>query len=120
MFPNEYDVYLHDTPADALFNRKFRALSHGCVRVEQPQALAEYLLSDQPEWSADSIKEAMHAGEEKHVKLKRPISVHLTYWTVRADEDGTVQFRDDIYNRDARALAQLADAVSAPRSRAGG
>jgi murein L,D-transpeptidase YcbB/YkuD len=120
IFPNEYDVYLHDTPADALFNRKFRALSHGCVRVEQPQALAEYLLSDQPEWSADSIKEAMHAGEEKHVKLKRPISVHLTYWTVRADEDGTVQFRDDIYNRDARALAQLADAVSAPRSRAGG
>jgi murein L,D-transpeptidase YcbB/YkuD len=120
IFPNEFDVYLHDTPADALFNRKFRALSHGCVRVEQPQALAEYLLKDQPEWTQDRIKEAMHAGEEKHVKLQRPISVHLAYWTVRADEDGTVRFRDDIYNRDARALAQLASTVRAPRSRAGG
>ncbi|HEX2442645.1 MAG TPA: L,D-transpeptidase family protein [Vicinamibacterales bacterium] len=120
IFPNEYDVYLHDTPADALFKRKFRALSHGCVRVEQPQALAEYLLKDQPEWTSDRIKEAMHAGEEKHVKLTRPIAVHLTYWTVRADEDGTVQFRDDVYNRDARALAQLASAVRTSRPRAGG
>ena len=120
IFPNEHDVYLHDTPADALFKRKFRALSHGCVRVEQPQPLAEYLLKDQPEWTPDRIKEAMHAGEEKHVKLKRPIAVHLTYWTVRADEDGTVQFRDDVYNRDARALAQLASAVRTSRPRAGG
>jgi murein L,D-transpeptidase YcbB/YkuD len=62
----------------------------------------------------------MHAGEEKHVRLQRPINVHLAYWTVRADEDGTVRFRDDIYNRDARALAQLASTVRAPRSRAGG
>jgi murein L,D-transpeptidase YcbB/YkuD len=120
LFPNEYDVYLHDTPADALFKRKFRALSHGCVRVEQPQALAEYLLKDQPEWTPERIQQAMHAGDEKHVKLTRPIAVHLTYWTVRAGEDGAVHFRDDIYNRDARALAQLASAVRATRPRAGG
>jgi L,D-transpeptidase YcbB len=107
MFPNEYDVYLHDTPADMLFKRTVRALSHGCVRVEQPQQLAEYLLKDQPEWTSERITEAMHAGEERHVKLWRPISVHLMYWTARVHEDGTVHFRPDVYGRDSREMGTL-------------
>jgi murein L,D-transpeptidase YcbB/YkuD len=107
MFPNEYDVYLHDTPADLLFKRAYRALSHGCVRVEQPQRLAEYLLKDQPEWTADRITEAMRSGEERHVKLWRPIAVHLMYWTARVHEDGTVHFRPDVYGRDSRELSTL-------------
>ncbi|MGH9313540.1 MAG: L,D-transpeptidase family protein [Vicinamibacterales bacterium] len=107
VFPNEHDVYLHDTPADSLFTRAYRALSHGCVRLEQPQALAEYLLKDQPEWTPERITAAMHAGEEKHVKLSRPVPVHLLYWTARVSEDGVVHFRQDVYGRDMRELGNL-------------
>ena len=64
LFPNPHDVYLHDTPADALFFREGRALSHGCIRLEMPEELARYMLRDKPEWTDDKIKEAMHSGEE--------------------------------------------------------
>ena len=79
MFPNQFNVYLHDTPADSLFERATRSFSHGCVRVAEPVALAEYVLRDQPEWTRARIEEAMHAGEEKHVKLKAGIPVYLGY-----------------------------------------
>jgi murein L,D-transpeptidase YcbB/YkuD len=107
IFPNEYDVYLHDTPADSLFKRAYRALSHGCVRLEQPQALASYLLKNQAEWTPERITAAMNAGEEKHVKLARPVPVHLLYWTARVREDGTLHFRQDVYGRDTRDLGTL-------------
>src|SRR6185295_12286687 len=72
MFPNEFNVYLHDTPAASLFRRDRRALSHGCVRLEQPAALAEYVLADQPDWTPERIREAMHAGAERTVRLRQP------------------------------------------------
>jgi murein L,D-transpeptidase YcbB/YkuD len=109
MFPNQFNVYLHDTPADSLFGRATRSFSHGCVRVEDPVRLAEYLLRDQPEWNRDRISEAMHAGEEKSVKLKTPIPVYLGYWTARVRPDDTVQFRNDVYNIDRRLAGRLAD-----------
>ena len=103
MFPNQHNVYLHDTPADALFARPVRALSHGCVRVEQPTTLARYLLRDRREWDEDRIDAAMHAGRESHVKLSKPIPVYLLYMTARASHaDGAVHFRDDIYGYDAQ------------------
>ena len=73
MFPNQFNVYLHDTPADSLFARASRSFSHGCVRLEQPMALAEYVLRDQPEWTRERIDEAMHAGEETHREAGAPI-----------------------------------------------
>jgi L,D-transpeptidase YcbB len=109
MFPNQFNVYLHDTPADSLFARATRSYSHGCVRLEQPVELAKYVLRDQPEWDAARIEEAMHAGTEKHVKLKSPIPVYLGYWTARVRPDGTVQFRKDVYRTDARQTALLQD-----------
>jgi murein L,D-transpeptidase YcbB/YkuD len=109
MFPNQFNVYLHDTPADSLFERAARSFSHGCVRVEQPTALAEYVLRDQPEWTKERIEAAMHAGTEKHVKLKAPIPVYLGYWTARVRTDGTVQFRKDVYGTDRRQVALLND-----------
>jgi len=112
MFPNQFNVYLHDTPADSLFERAARSLSHGCVRVEQPQALAEYVLRDQPEWTPERIAAAMHAGEEKTVKLKKPLPVYLGYWTARARPDGLVQFRRDVYDVDSRLTARLADRLN--------
>jgi murein L,D-transpeptidase YcbB/YkuD len=109
MFPNQFNVYLHDTPADSLFERATRSFSHGCVRVEDPVALARYVLRDQPEWTEERIAEAMHAGEEKHVKLKEPLPVYLGYWTARVRPDNTVQFRKDVYQIDRRLTALLAD-----------
>jgi murein L,D-transpeptidase YcbB/YkuD len=112
MFPNQFDVYLHDTPADSLFSRAARSLSHGCVRVEQPEALAKYVLGDQPEWTPEHIAEAMHAGEEKTVKLKKALPVYLGYWTARTNPDGLVQCRRDVYEVDSRLTARLADRLN--------
>ena len=108
MFPNEYNVYLHDTPADSLFARATRSFSHGCVRVEEPLVLAEYLLRDQADWTKDRIVEAMGAGEERTVKLSAPIPVYLGYWTASVTAEG-VHFTDDVYGIDARQSKVLAE-----------
>ena len=111
MFPNKHNVYLHDTPADSLFTRANRAFSHGCVRVQDPTALAEYLLRDQPEWNRTTIEAAMHAGEEKTVKLKEPLPVYLGYWTAGVGEDGLVQFRRDVYGIDGAQHGRVSDRI---------
>ena len=118
MFPNQFNVYLHDTPADSLFARTVRSFSHGCVRVEQPDALARYVLSDQADWPPDRIEEAMHAGEEESVKLRAPLPVYLGYWTARTSADGILQFRDDIYGIDARQSTMLAATLKARQAKA--
>ena len=118
MFPNAYNVYLHDTPADSLFARATRSFSHGCVRVEQPEELARYVLGDQPEWTPERIGEAMRAGVEKHVKLAKAIPVYLGYWTARVSADGLVQFRDDLYGVDARQATMLTATIDRLKGRA--
>jgi L,D-transpeptidase YcbB len=118
MFPNQFNVYLHDTPSDSLFERAARSFSHGCVRLEQPEALAKYVLADQPEWTPERIAEAMHSGQEKTVKLTRPIPVYLGYWTARISADGILQFRDDLYGTDARQLTLLGAALDRLKTRA--
>ena len=115
MFPNQFDVYLHDTPQDSLFARASRSFSHGCVRVEQPAQLAQYVLRDQPEWTPERISEAMHAGQEQTVKLKQPIPVYLGYWTARVTPDGIVQFRKDVYGIDGRLAAKLTERLQRMR-----
>ena len=100
LFPNQHNVYLHDTPADNLFGKPTRAFSHGCVRVEEPEALAKYVLRDYPEWDDESIGAAMHAGIEQHVKLKERIPVHIVYFTAWVDENGGLHFQPDIYGYD--------------------
>jgi murein L,D-transpeptidase YcbB/YkuD len=109
MFPNQYNVYLHDTPADSLFARASRSLSHGCVRLEAPAKLAEYMLRDQPEWTARRIAEAMTGTEEQIVRLKGPVPVYLGYWTARVARDGSVEFRKDVYGIDRRQTVKLAE-----------
>jgi murein L,D-transpeptidase YcbB/YkuD len=107
LFPNEYSVYLHDTPSDQLFARPGRAFSHGCVRVEEPQALAEYVLGGLSDWTPERIAEAMHSGTEKHVKLPEPLPVHLVYFTVWPDETGGLRFHGDVYGHDRTHAASL-------------
>jgi murein L,D-transpeptidase YcbB/YkuD len=107
MFPNQFNVYLHDTPADSLFARATRSFSHGCVRIAQPEALAEYVLRDQSDWTRERIESAMHGREETTVKLKSPLPVYLAYLTARVTPDGLVQFRKDIYGIDEQQTALL-------------
>jgi len=106
IFPNNFDVYLHDTNATALFDRIERGLSHGCVRVEEPHKLAQYVLREQPEWTPDAIAAAMTSGQEKHVKLATPIPVYIVYKTAWV-HDGGVRFLKDLYGYDADQAAKL-------------
>jgi murein L,D-transpeptidase YcbB/YkuD len=108
LFPNEFNVYLHDTPADNLFDRYTRNFSHGCVRVEKPADLAAYLLRDQPEWTPEKIETAMHSNKETHVALKATVPVHIVYWTAWVDVKGLLQIRPDVYGYGypARAAAE--------------
>ncbi len=107
MFPNKHNVYIHDTPARSLFDLESRALSHGCIRVQDPVKFAEILLKDDPEWSLEKINEAMDQEEEKKVNLKEHIPVVIFYLTFWADSDGGAHFKSDIYGRDGEVLAAL-------------
>ena len=109
MFPNPYNVYLHDTPSRELFSRNQRTFSSGCIRISNPVELAEYLLKFDPKWTRDTIKTASTSGKQRVVNLPRAMPVYLVYWTAWVDEDGLANFRDDIYQRDkpmVRALYQ--------------
>jgi murein L,D-transpeptidase YcbB/YkuD len=100
--PNSMDIYMHDTPATALFERPRRDFSHGCIRVANPVALAEFVFSDLPKWSRAAILEAMASGVQQTVMLPRPIPVIIFYSTVVIDADGRLLFLPDIYGYDHR------------------
>lgn len=107
MFPNKHSVYLHDTPSKSLFEREDRALSHGCIRLRNPEKLAKLLLGEDPFWTDEKIQEAMHQPKEQIVNLNREIPVVLIYLTFWADSKGQGHFRPDIYGRDGEVLAAL-------------
>ena len=102
MFPNQFNVYLHDTPSRDLFQRSVRSFSHGCVRVYKPLELAEILLRDDPDWSRARMDAVLARGQQSIINLERPIPVHLTYLTAWVNKDSSVNFRDDVYGRDKR------------------
>jgi len=99
MFPNQFDVYLHDSPSHSLFNRSERAFSSGCIRVEKPIEMAVHLL-DNPEYDEARLRRIISTRVETTLKLRQPILVMLLYMTAWVDEQGRVQFRHDIYGRD--------------------
>ncbi len=105
IFPNQFNVYLHDTPSQGAFDRARRDLSHGCIRLSEPARLAEFLLADQ-RWDAARVSEAMARTTPEQVDLTRPVPVYIVYATAAAREDGTTRFYDDIYKHD-RTLTQL-------------
>lgn len=106
MFPNEYMVYLHDTPSKGLFAKAERAFSHGCIRTQDPFDLAELLLAEQG-WDRTRIDRVLASKKTTRVNLERPMTVMLLYWTAEVVEDGTVYFRKDIYNRDPAVIEGL-------------
>ncbi|REG91578.1 murein L,D-transpeptidase YcbB/YkuD [Algoriphagus antarcticus] len=106
MFPNEYNIYIHDTPARSLFEKETRALSHGCIRIQNPEQFAKILLHDKS-WTDEKIKEAMNQENEEVVELDRKIPVVILYMTFWADKDGKANFRSDVYDRDQGLLKAL-------------
>lgn len=111
MFPNRFNVYLHDTPSKSLFNKDLRVFSHGCMRVQNPLDLAALLLADQG-WSRERIDATIAQGGERIVNLKTQIPVHVTYLTAWVNKDGAVNFRRDPYNRDEQLAETLTGALA--------
>ncbi len=110
--PNQEDIYLHDTPNHHAFSRASRDLSHGCVRLENPDALALYLLRDK-DWTQARLNQEVQQGDTHTVMISKAVPVWLFYWTMWVDTDGVLQIRDDIYDRDRRLEAALARPPSA-------
>lgn len=102
MFPNQFDVYLHDTPGRHLFERNVRSFSHGCIRLEKPMELAEYLLKNDPRWSPQRINSEIASGKTREIRLPDPIDVYIIYMTAWVDTDGLLNFREDIYGMDLK------------------
>src|SRR3546814_1400303 len=106
MFPNPYNIYLHDTPSRELFKRSVRSFSHGCIRVQNPVDLGAVLLAADG-WTKEKIEAVIASGEQKVISLSQPIPVHLTYLTAWANKEGSGHFRDDINGRDQTLTAAL-------------
>lgn len=112
MFPNAFDVYLHDTPSRELFRRPDRSFSSGCIRLQRPVDLAAHLLG--PSWPPERIRAAIDARAEQTVRLAAPIDVHLIHLTSWVSRDGTVHFRHDVYGRDPLLDGALRQAPPGP------
>lgn len=111
MFPNPYDIYLHDTPDDHLFGRSYRAFSHGCIRLERPLELARHIVGRHTDRQASDVDGILESGRTVRIELDRPLDVYVVYLTAWVEEDGTVHFYRDIYDRDD----VLRDLFAAPR-----
>lgn len=107
IFPNSFNMYFHDTPAKSLFGQDKRAFSHGCVRLSEPQKMAEWLLRNDPAWPKEKIVSAMNKTHETSVKLKDPIPVFIIYYTAWIDGDGQLNFRDDVYKHDKELMSKM-------------
>ena len=114
IFPNSYNVYMHDTPAQEFFAKSRRDFSHGCIRLEKPADLAVWVLRDNPGWDMDRVRAAMNGSPNQQVNLAHPIPVLIVYGTVIVTEDGLVHFYDDIYGHDAALEKVLAKGYPYP------
>jgi murein L,D-transpeptidase YcbB/YkuD len=107
LFPNKWNIYLHDTPSKSLFQKESRAFSHGCVRVGQPFDLAYVLLGAQSDDPRAEFQRILKTGRETTVPLKQPVPVHLVYFTAFPTPTGHVEYRRDVYGRDATLFTAL-------------
>ncbi|MDT8416689.1 MAG: L,D-transpeptidase family protein [Lutibacter sp.] len=106
MFPNRFTIYLHDTNTRGFFEKDIRALSSGCVRVQNPFELTAYLLDDPEKWNLEKIMEATNSGKTSQVPIKKEVFIHILYWTAWS-ENGILQFRDDLYSLDMDLYKKL-------------
>lgn len=115
LFPNNYNIYLHDTPAKSLFAEEKRAFSHGCIRLAQPKKLAEYLLADRPEWTSAKIDKAMNSKTEIWISMKQHIPVFITYFTSWVSANGSINFREDLYGHDQEMAIQMFKSIESKK-----
>jgi murein L,D-transpeptidase YcbB/YkuD len=113
LFPNDYNIYLHDTPNHSLFEKDVRAFSHGCIRVEKPDELAQWVLG----WDAGRVESAMQGSDNRQVTLPKKIPVYIVYFTSFV-QDGNVHFGNDLYDRDSKLVEQMKAAVKSPETNA--
>ncbi len=118
IFPNKYFIYLHDTPSRSLYQRKDRAFSSGCIRVDKDVELAEILLNDSAKWNRESIQELIDTNKTRRVNLPKAIPIMLLYVTYWFDENNTLIFKKDVYGRDRQVLEALDEAFSIWQTRA--
>jgi murein L,D-transpeptidase YcbB/YkuD len=112
MFPNDFNIYLHDTPNHELFKKDVRAFSHGCIRLEKPAELAQWVLG----WTPDRVEGAMHGTDNHEVNLPSKIPVYIVYFTTYVD-GGRIFYGNDLYDRDSKLVKQIADsAVPSPET----
>lgn len=109
IFPNIYNIYLHDTPSKGLFKSERRTFSHGCIRISEPRKMIKFLLNDDTTWSDEKIEEYLHGGKEKYVVIKKPVPVYIIYLTSFVDQKGLLNFRRDIYERDSGLKEMIFD-----------
>jgi len=114
MFPNEFGVYLHDTPSKRLFAKSVRSFSHGCIRLQKPLDLGEYVLKGNPGWTREKMMAEIEKGKEQIVRLREPVDIHIIYLTAWVDDEGFLHFRDDVYERDARLDESLREKPPRP------
>jgi murein L,D-transpeptidase YcbB/YkuD len=114
MFPNQYMVYLHDTPSKSLFDQDQRTFSSGCIRVQRAFELAELVLNDPVRWNQETLAAAVASKKMQTVNLAKPVPVLILYWTAQPLPNGQVMFRNDVYGRDPPTLAAL-DGAFRPR-----
>ena len=119
IFPNEFSIYLHDTPARTLFDKTKRTFSSGCIRIEKPMELAAYLLTDNSKWTYEKLTAAVDSKKTRTILLADPMNIHILYWTAWVDKDGIVNFRDDIYGRDRQLNIALNEKIHSPEVRYG-
>ncbi|HEY1056516.1 MAG TPA: L,D-transpeptidase family protein [Emticicia sp.] len=107
LFPNSYNIYLHDTPSKGHFGDSKRAFSHGCIRLSDPKRLAFYLLRNNTEWTKDKINEVLETEKETGIKVSPAIPVYIVYFTSWVDNTGQINFRNDLYGLDAKLSAEI-------------
>jgi murein L,D-transpeptidase YcbB/YkuD len=111
LFPNDFNIYLHDTPNHELFNKDVRAFSHGCIRLEKPAELAQWVLG----WDAAKVDAAMHGQDNRQINLPKKIPVYIVYFTAFV-QDGHINFGNDLYDRDSKLLQEMKAATLTPET----
>jgi len=107
LFPNHYNIYLHDTPSKSLFGATSRAFSHGCIRVENPKKLVLYLLRKEAEWNEEKVNNILKTDNETIIKVKPTVPVYIAYFTAWVDSTGELNFRNDLYKLDEKLSKEI-------------
>ena len=107
MFPNSYSIYLHDTPSKGLFERNQRDFSHGCIRVDNPRKLVSYILRKDKAWKEEKITKLLDKNKEYGIRIKPTVPVYIAYFTAWVDNDGNLNFRNDVYDLDKKLEKEI-------------